>query len=477
MTGQSKARHRHGRVGGRIVVTMGLLAVATLGTAVVAPSVGAGVPPWRIVASPNPSADSNYLQGVSCVSPTACTAVGYSQSPNQTTLVESWNGSHWSIVPSPNVTTQPVSLLSGVSCVGTTWCVAVGWSENLDGSGDETLIESWDGSTWTIVPSPDPVAGTASSLWNVSCLTTTDCTAVGAASFGTLIESWDGSTWTIVPSPNPIGSNSGQLQGVSCVSAADCTAVGTSSLGTLVEAWDGESWTVVASPNPGGNPNSYFEDVSCATTTSCMAVGYYSQGTGGQTLAEAWDGSSWSIVPSGGVDGVLFGISCLATDNCTATGWAYEGTDRTLAEDWDGSSWSVVASPNQGGFTVISGVSCTTSSCTTVGWDQTPGTSRTLIESESLLHITTTSLPAGTVGVPYSFTLQAAGGNPPYKWGEYGGGRLPRGLSFSSAGVISGTPKKAGVTSVTFRVRDTKSGFYQPYDAASAYLTFTITID
>jgi hypothetical protein len=98
------------------------------------------------------------------------------------------------------------------------------------------------------------------------------------------------------------------------------------------------------------------------------------------------------------------------------------------------------------------------------------------VGTSSRLQITTTSLPIGTVGVPYSFALQATGGNAPYKWGEWGGGRLPRGLSFSSAGVLAGTPRKAGTTSLTFRVRDTKTAFYTPFNKTSALLTVTIFI-
>jgi hypothetical protein len=210
-----------------------------------------------------------------------------------------------------------------------------------------------------------------------------------------------------------------------------------------------------------------------------MAVGY-SFGSEPQTLAEVWDGTSWSVQPSGGIDGVLFGISCVRSADCSATGWAYDGTDRTLAESWDGSSWSVVPSPNQGDFTVLAGVSCVSSGCTTAGWDQTPGSPETLIENESTpaqpLTITTTSVPVGSVGVPYSFTLQATGGNPPYRWGSFGGGRLPRGLSFSSTGVLSGTPEKAGITSVTFHVRDTKIAFFTPFNRTSATITITVTI-
>jgi hypothetical protein len=67
------------------------------------------------------------------------------------------------------------------------------------------------------------------------------------------------------------------------------------------------------------------------------------------------------------------------------------------------------------------------------------------------LVITTSSLPAGTVGTSYTATLAATGGTPPYTWSASG---LPSGLSISSAGVISGTPTASGSFSVTVQMTD-----------------------
>ena len=71
--------------------------------------------------------------------------------------------------------------------------------------------------------------------------------------------------------------------------------------------------------------------------------------------------------------------------------------------------------------------------------------------------ITTTTLPAGTVGQPYSFQLQATGGTPPYIWNKYlpkGQGVLPLGLSLSKSGLISGTPKRAGTYTIRVKCLD-----------------------
>ena len=72
------------------------------------------------------------------------------------------------------------------------------------------------------------------------------------------------------------------------------------------------------------------------------------------------------------------------------------------------------------------------------------------------LSITTSSLPAGTVGQTYTATLTASGGNAPYTWSVSGGG-LPPGLSLASAsGAITGTPNSAGTFAFTATATDSK---------------------
>ena len=87
------------------------------------------------------------------------------------------------------------------------------------------------------------------------------------------------------------------------------------------------------------------------------------------------------------------------------------------------------------------------------------------------LQISTTSLPDGLVGTPYSQTLSATGGATPYQW-QVTSGRLPSGLTLDSVtGLISGIPNQATYGGfITFTVTDAGS----PPQTATTTLTLTI---
>jgi hypothetical protein len=92
------------------------------------------------------------------------------------TLIESWNGTSWSIVPNPTVMS---GYLDGVSCVSATACIVAGYDYGRSGV-PRTLIESWNGASWSIMPSPGGGTGFSGRFLNgVSCISATACTAAG----------------------------------------------------------------------------------------------------------------------------------------------------------------------------------------------------------------------------------------------------------------------------------------------------------
>jgi Putative Ig domain len=446
---------------------------------------GGALPPASL--STTPVADvQNQFDGVSCVSSTDCVAVGYSVIGQEThTEIESWDGSYWSIVPSPNLN-DLYDALHSVSCTNPNACVAVGAYSN--GTEGQTLIESWDGTSWTVTPSPNMGTG-ENILYGVSCISPTDCTAVGVQFNtpvgGPLIESWDGTSWSVVPTPDPAAG--GQLRSVSCTSGINCMAAGFSG---LTESWDGNSWTVVPSPDQSGQSPM---GVSCSDSTHCVAVG---------SVIESWDGTIWTLDPNPGT-GYLTSDSCITPASCLAVGTIAHPNDSTYAESWDGSVWSVIPSLNPVGRSsgFLSGVSCTSStSCMAVGYsdlfgfqnretltESWNGISWVILPSPNVgeLAITTTVLPGGSVWtkthkVFYSATLLATSGNPPYKWSlAPGSNPLPPGLHVrKSTGVISGKATTPGTYSFTAQVVDTKTprskGHPRTQNTATAQMSITI---
>jgi hypothetical protein len=85
------------------------------------------------------------------------------------------------------------------------------------------------------------------------------------------------------------------------------------------------------------------------------------------------------------------------------------------------------------------------------------GTSVANLENMILMRIQPDTLPAGTVGVPYTATFSGVGGNQPYTWAlAPGSPGLPPGLQLSSTGLLTGTPTDADV--FDFVVRMTEAG-------------------
>ena len=258
--------------------------------------------------------------------------------------------SRWSIIPSPSLNPSAgyVVDLHAVSCVSATDCTAVG-----SGSDRSRGVEHWNGRKWSIAQS-----GEFGEVDGVSCVSATDCTAVGS---GPNVEHWNGTKWSVVPSPNPRGARLSEqgLSAVSCVSATDCTAVGGGPRRTLVERWDGAAWSIVPSPSPSGG--GLLSGVSCVSATDCTAVGnVWGFGHGSTypkaTLAEQWNGTKWSITQSTGF-GELLGVSCVSATDCTAVG--------TRVEHWNGTKWSIVPAS---GPARLDGVSCVSATdCVAVG--------------------------------------------------------------------------------------------------------------
>ena len=241
---------------------------------------------WSVDSSPSP-VTANALAGVSCVSATSCKAVGGIFAG--ATLIESWNGTAWSVDSSPSPGTNQY-LLNSVSCASATSCKAVGYYTVGVSNLEKTFIESWNGTAWSITPSPTPKGPGGGALSSVSCVSATSCKAVGGYDDSnpgepqkTLIESWNGTTWLVTSSPNRAVSFDG-LNGVSCASATSCKAVGFSSYGPVILSWNGTAWSIQAKPPSLDG----LYGVSCPRVLSCKAVGEHFVGSVPMTFIESY---------------------------------------------------------------------------------------------------------------------------------------------------------------------------------------------
>ncbi|MGP8243292.1 MAG: beta strand repeat-containing protein, partial [Bryobacteraceae bacterium] len=94
------------------------------------------------------------------------------------------------------------------------------------------------------------------------------------------------------------------------------------------------------------------------------------------------------------------------------------------------------------------------------------------IKINTLFSITSTSMPAGTAGVAYSFTPQTTGGVSPLTWSVTGLPTRNSTLTYnSSTGAITGAVSVAGSYTLTFSVSDSST----PTQYASAILTLVIS--
>ena len=344
--------------------------VSASGTFETLPSCPDVVPPvsgsWQQALSANVTAVNNQLLGVDAVSNNDVWAVGWAQDPNgpvyvKQTLIEHFNGSVWTIVPSPNKSSDTLSILYSVSATSANDVWAVGSSQ--DGKlPSRTLIQHWDGTAWSIVSSPNPDSQ-FNELRGVAAISANDAWAVGyrggtknETPIETFILHWDGVTWSQVASPNVAGAN--QLFGVTAISAGDVWAVGSVSGAPLALHWNGTAWSVVSVGVGSGLSAEYFAAVTGSSANDVWAVG---KGQGiftNQVFATIrhWDGSRWTEklcraasasnppdgYEGGGPNAYFTGVSAAASNDVWAVGVAGSGP---MILHWDGQAWTEVTHP------------------------------------------------------------------------------------------------------------------------------------
>ncbi len=322
---------------------------------------------WEVVYSPSPNGNG-FLTAITHVPGTAeLWSVGiYNADFHWLTLIEHWDGASWQVVPSPNHPDADHYLRSVFAVApNDVWTVG---RYDPQGGGSSTLILHWDGVSWSIIPSPNPtvynelrgvVAAAPNDVWAVGYhfVSSLSPNVLGQQ---TLIEHWDGASWSIVSSPN-VGTHDNLLQAVAAMpnTQANLWAVGyyyrdDGNPSTLIMRWDGIAWSVVPSPD-GSTRENYLTGVSSVGENDAWSVGYYNLPSGLYLpLTEQWDGTSWQVVPSPSLSSSLTALAAVSSISSTDV-WAVgsyfndDAAQLTLAQHWDGISWQVFSTPNPAG--------------------------------------------------------------------------------------------------------------------------------
>jgi len=280
--------------------------------------------PWEVILVPTP--DESGLQSVAAVNGRDVWAVGATSGafPGIEGLIEHWNGTAWAQVPSPDpgLGTAHQTFLSGVAVASPTSVWAVGFHTG-GRNRQRTLVEHWDGSAWTVVPTPNangldnrltgvvtvpstgsvwafgvhatPTGGSRQLIlhrgrygWRVARRqpfvpssylgggavvpgASGGVWAVGEAHGDFLTERHSASGWRVVPSPSRVGFN--VLTSAAAIpGTSHLWAVGNlSTERVVIMRWTGDSWRITPSPSLGGCPE--LDDVAAISRIDAWAVG------------------------------------------------------------------------------------------------------------------------------------------------------------------------------------------------------------
>jgi hypothetical protein len=329
---------------------------------------------WSVQPSYNFGSRDNILAGVSAASATDAWAVGtyYPSSSNVlATLAEHFDGTHWTAYPLPNVGVQENCLLAvSMPSSGTAW--AVGYYVNGKFQ-QQTLIEYFNGSVWSVIPSPSPGA-LQNILYGVAAISNSDVWAVGAAEdaagiWHTLTEHWNGSDWSVIDAVEAAGSSGNQFYAVKALASNNVYAVGQQSgagfpSAALVEHWNGTEWRVVSSPSDA--LASALPLGVTATASTLTIVGQQETDTAPYTTYVATGAPSKLAIAStpdaGYGENDLFGVAIGADGSTWAVGWDIDtttGNHDTLVLQGMNGSWSLALTPGlagDSGFAAITAI-------------------------------------------------------------------------------------------------------------------------
>jgi hypothetical protein len=391
------------------------------------------------------AAAGNFLSSTSVISANDIWAVGDATSATgyDQTFAEHWNGTSWTIIPTPNFGKFDNDL-NGVVAISTNDVWAVGdWSQNSTATALIGTALHWNGSTWTLYTFT-PSGNTA--MLAVTAISSNDVWAVGTADYAgtggngvlTVAEHWNGSSWSQAATPSPSVFDS-ELFAVSAWSSTDVWAVGrqqsnvaNSPLQALAEHWDGTTWSVVATPNSTGD-NEIF-GVNALEAGHAVGVGY---GNWVFVTSTPRRSEAWNLLAAGGsTNNVTLGGSALNSNNNALQAVARSGAGlwavgyqratlnaprQTLvvAATWNAAThtltWGPVgsaANPSPVNDVLFAVSAVSPYEFWAAGYENTPANGdQTLAEWYCAIHFGLTAPASTPNGAPFSLTVTAQNGD------------------------------------------------------------------
>jgi hypothetical protein len=242
-------------------------------------------------------------------------------------------------------------VLTGVSCATTRYCVAVGVAYGdiaaFGVEGSLTLIDTWNGTRWTMHTAAESVGATTQlQPYAVSCPTIAFCVLDGESGSETSTSytvqlyaaSWNGRKLTTMKTVTVARSGDQALAGgVSCASSSNCALTGVDlgdlsgnapSAAAVTEIWNGKTWQLAKVTWPKGMVDTFTLGVSCYAAHTCEVVGEDGANDAATSpfaaVAVSFKGTAGTLqavpAPSKGHSNVLTAVSCLPWGGCVAAG-------------------------------------------------------------------------------------------------------------------------------------------------------------
>jgi hypothetical protein len=359
------------RVGGPVAV-VGALVVAV------------GAPAYASTATQVPVDSTGFFGGFTDVTAVSATD-GWAVGGNTNGIVQRFNGTRWSLVPSPDLLDNgnTWALLTGVDSVSATSAFAVGRATGANSTG---VALRWNGSAWSRLAVPATGAPTAFAA--VKAFAGNDVWAVGGdgsttQSHTNVAMHYNGSVWSPSAIPSP-GTQNNVLRSVDGSGSRDVWAVGflrNQPYGNRIRLpmilhWNGTAWSQVPSAS-GGAGSTFLYDVAAISATDAWAVG---ENPGVGAFVERWNGTAWNPVTAPALSSAASVVARSANDVWVA---GFDPAGAPAVAHWNGSGWLVTPVTVTGGVGAPALTSITVADATSewaVGsqWDGTTGQSSSI---------------------------------------------------------------------------------------------------